>query len=136
MRKQETPSGLRLISMLKTRWKDILSAENGNDSRIHIYCIGGCWVAFERSAYHLQRLCPHSEAVPVRIAVWPFPLVMVSVTDTDYYCLCDKIAIYACSPDHSVASMPEIQEKAYEDWHRKYNDRYQARQRMASSVTE
>ena len=38
-------------------------------------------MSFERSAYQLRRVFPDSETTPLRLFAYPFPIVMVSVTD-------------------------------------------------------
>ncbi len=52
MRKEsETPSGIRLMLLLKGHLREIMDRECANQTSIHLYCTGSYWVAFERSAY-------------------------------------------------------------------------------------
>ena len=52
MRKEsETPSGIRLMLLLKGHLREIMNRECANQTSIHLYCTGSYWVAFERSAY-------------------------------------------------------------------------------------
>ena len=75
------PSGIRLQQLIQNQYKEILAREKNNDKFIHLYDIGAYWVAFERSAYQLHRAFPDSETTPLRLFAYPFPIVMVSVTD-------------------------------------------------------
>ena len=75
------PSGIRLVNLLRERLTEIMDRERANRNSIHLYCTGPYWVAFERSAYQLHRAFPDSETTPLRLFAYPFPIVMVSVTD-------------------------------------------------------
>ena len=75
------PSGIRLMSLLREHLDEIMGRERTNLTSIHLYCTGLYWVAFERSAYQLYRAFPDSEIMPMRLYAYPFPIVMVSVTD-------------------------------------------------------
>jgi len=75
------PSGVRLVALLNEHLGDIMSRERTNTASIHLYCTGPYWVAFEYSAYQLRRAFPDSEVTPMRLLGYPFPVVMVSVTD-------------------------------------------------------
>ena len=51
MRKEsETPSGIRLMLLLKGHLREIMNRECANQTSIHLYCTGSYWVALERSA--------------------------------------------------------------------------------------
>ena len=51
MRKEsETPSGIRLMLLLKGHLREIMNRECANQTSIHLYCTGPYWVAFERSS--------------------------------------------------------------------------------------
>ena len=75
------PSGVRLVRLLNEHLNDIMNRERANQNSIHLYCTGPYWVAFERSAYQLRHVFPDSEITPMRLLGYPFPVVMVSVTD-------------------------------------------------------
>ena len=77
--KEEVPSGIRLMLLLKERLVEIMDRERANQNSIHLYCTGPYWVAFECSAYQLYRAFPDSETTPLRLFAYPFPIVMVSV---------------------------------------------------------
>ena len=46
----------RIGTLLVSHGEEIVSREKGNQDVIHIYNVGGWWVAFECSAYLLSRL--------------------------------------------------------------------------------
>ena len=75
------PSGVRLVRLLNEHLNDIMNRERANQNSIDLYCTGPYWVAFERSAYQLRHVFPDSEITPMRLLGYPFPVVMVSVTD-------------------------------------------------------
>ena len=51
-----------LQTLLKDRAQEILEREQFNRSTLHLYAIGACWVAFEKSAYLLS--CLYEDAYP------------------------------------------------------------------------
>ena len=51
-----------LQTLLKERAHEILEREQLNRSTLHLYAIGACWVAFEKSAYLLS--CLYEDAYP------------------------------------------------------------------------
>ena len=72
--KEEVPSGIRLMLLLKERLVEIMDRERANQNSIHLYCTGAYWVAFECSAYQLYRAFPDSETMPLRLFAYPFPI--------------------------------------------------------------
>ena len=84
------PSGVRLVRLLNEHFSEIMSRERTNIASIHLYCTGPYWVAFECSAYQLRRAFPDSEVTPMRLLGYPFPVVMVSVTDRSLRCVCSQ----------------------------------------------
>ena len=70
------PSGVRLLALLQGQGQEILRREENNASLMHLYGTGTHWVAFERSACQLSRLCPEAKIIPMRLSgrdghVWP-----------------------------------------------------------------
>jgi len=55
------PSGVRLVRLLNEHLGEIMGRERTNQNSIHLYCTGPYWVAFECSAYQLQR--GHADAL-------------------------------------------------------------------------
>ena len=108
MRKEsETPSGIRLMLLLKGHLREILNRECANQTSIHLYCTGPYWVAFERSAYQLCLTFPDSEITPLRLFAYPFPIVMVSVTDRSLRSYARKHILRRDETDYVVLTVPE-----------------------------
>ena len=118
MRKEsETPSGIRLMLLLKGHLREILNRECANQTSIHLYCTGPYWVAFERSAYQLCLTFPDSEITPLRLFAYPFPIVMVSVTDRSLRSYARKHILRQDETDYVVLTVPESSLTDYRRWH-------------------
>ena len=111
------PSGIRLQQLIQNRYKEILAREKNNDKFIHLYDIGAYWVAFERSAYQLCLTFPDSEITPLRLFAYPFPIVMVSVTDRSLRSYARKHILRRDETDYVVLTVPESSLTDYRRWH-------------------
>ena len=118
MRKEsETPSGIRLMLLLKERLVEIMDRERANRNSIHLYCTGPYWVAFECSAYQLYRAFPDSETTPLRLFAYPFPIVMVSVTDRSLRSYARKHILRRDETDYKLLTVPGLPMADYHVWH-------------------
>ena len=118
MRKEsEIPSGIRLMLLLKGHLREIMNRECANQTSIHLYCTGPYWVAFERSAYQLCLTFPDSETTPLRLFAYPFPIVMVSVTDRSLRSYARKHILRRDETDYVVLTVPESSLTDYRRWH-------------------
>ena len=104
--KEEVPSGIRLMLLLKERLVEIMDRERANQNSIHLYCTGPYWVAFERSAYQLHRAFPDSETMPLRLFAYPFPIVMVSVMDRSLRSYARKHILRRDESDYKLLTVP------------------------------
>lgn len=111
------PSGIRLMSLLREHLDEIMGRERTNLTSIHLYCTGLYWVAFERSAYQLYRAFPDSEIMPMRLYAYPFPIVMVSVTDRSLRSYARKHILRQDETDYVVLTVPESSLTDYRRWH-------------------
>ena len=111
------PSGIRLQQLIQNQYKEILAREKNNDKFIHLYDIGAYWVAFERSAYQLRRVFPDSETTPLRLFAYPFPIVMVSVTDRSLRLYARKHILRRDETDYKLLTVPGLPLPAYREWH-------------------
>ena len=111
------PSGIRLQQLIQNQYKEILAREKNNDKFIHLYDIGAYWVAFERSAYQLCLTFPDSEITPLRLFAYPFPIVMVSVTDRSLRSYARKHILRRDETDYVVLTVPESSLTDYRRWH-------------------
>lgn len=74
-----TQSEVELYNLIKNHISDILFAEAGNNSHMHLYYTGKYWVAFEQSAFKLSLVYTDTALFPMKIANVPFPIVMASI---------------------------------------------------------
>ena len=113
----EVPSGLRLMNLLREHLTEIMDRECANQNSIHLYCTGAYWVAFECSAYQLYRAFPDSETMPLRLFAYPFPIVMVSVTDRSLRSYARKHILRRDESDYQLLTVPGLPLPAYREWH-------------------
>ena len=111
------PSGIRLMSLLREHLDEIMGRERTNLTSIHLYCTGLYWVAFERSAYQLYRAFPDSEIMPMRLYAYPFPIVMVSVTDRSLRSYARKHILRRDGSDYKLLTVPGFPLADYREWH-------------------
>ena len=111
------PSGIRLMNLLRERLTEIMDRERANRNSIHLYCTGPYWVAFERSAYQLYRAFPDSETTPLRLFAYPFPIVMVSVTDRSLRSYARKHILRKDEAEYVTLTVPGLPLAAYHVWH-------------------
>ena len=113
----EVPSGLRLMNLLREHLTEIMDRERVNRNSIHLYCTGPYWVAFERSAYQLHRAFSDSETTPLRLFAYPFPIVMVSVTDRSLSSYARKHILRRDDKDYKQLTVPVLSLADYHEWH-------------------
>ena len=111
------PSGIRLMSLLRERLTEIMDRERANRNSIHLYCTGPYWVAFERSAYQLHRAFPDSETTPLRLFAYPFPIVMVSVTDRSLRSYARRHILRRDDIDYKLLTASQLSHEDYQAWH-------------------
>ena len=105
------------MNLLRERLTEIMDRERANQNSIHLYCTGPYWVAFERSAYQLYRAFPDSEIMPMRLYAYPFPIVMVSVTDRLLRSYARKHILKRDESDYKLLTVPELPMADYRTWH-------------------
>ena len=111
------PSGVRLVALLNDHLGEIMGRERANHTSMHLYCTGPYWVAFERSAYQLRRAFPDSETTPMRLLGYPFPVVMVSVTDRSLRSYARKHILRRDESDYKLLTVPGFSLADYREWH-------------------
>ena len=105
------------MSLLRERLTEIMDRERANRNSIHLYCTGPYWVAFECSAYQLYRAFPDSETMPLRLFAYPFPIVMVSVTDRSLRSYARKHILRRDESDYKLLTVPGFSLVDYREWH-------------------
>ena len=111
------PSGIRLMNLLRDHLTEIMDRERANLNSIHLYCTGSYWVSFERSAYQLCLTFPDSEITPLRHFAYPYPIVIVSVTDRSLRSYARKHILRRDETDYVVLTVPESSLTDYRRWH-------------------
>ena len=111
------PSGVRLVRLLNEHLGEIMGRERTNQNSIHLYCTGPYWVAFECSAYQLRHVFPDSEITPMRLLGYPFPVVMVSVTDRSLRSYARKHILRRDESDYKLLTVPGLPMADYHVWH-------------------
>lgn len=111
------PSGLRLVALLNDHLSEIMGRERANRTSIHLYCTGPYWVAFECSAYQLRRVFPDSDTTPMRLLGYPFPVVMVSVTDRSLRSYARKHILRRDDMDYKLLTASGFSPEDYREWH-------------------
>ena len=111
------PSGIRLMNLLRDHLTEIMDRERANLNSIHLYCTGSYWVSFERSAYQLRRVFPDSETTSLRLFAYPFPIVMVSVTDRSLRSYARKHILRRDDIDYKLLTASQLSHEDYQAWH-------------------
>ena len=111
------PSGIRLMNLLRERLTEIMDRERANQNSIHLYCTGAYWVAFECSGYQLYRAFPDSETMPLRLFAYPFPIVMVSVTDRSLRSYARRHILRRDDIDYKLLTASQLSHEDYQAWH-------------------
>ena len=112
------PSGVRLVRLLNEHLGEIMGRERTNQNSIHLYCTGPYWVAFECSAIS-ARVFPDSEVTPMRLLGYPFPVVMVSVTDRSLRSYARKHILRRDDKDYKQLTVPGFSLSDYQGWHKR-----------------
>lgn len=77
------PCWMPLMELIETCLFDIIHTEDTTGRFIRLYGAGDYWHAFEESAYQLSQLFVTHDVTVLRHKVYPFPVLMVSISDDD-----------------------------------------------------
>lgn len=111
------PSGIRLKNLIQNHHAEILGREKNNEKFIHLYSIGTYWVAFEQSAYRLNRIFGTSEISLFRVASLPDYVVMVSVSYDEVVACFRRYIVRHGGPDYKVLVVSSLPIECYCKWH-------------------
>lgn len=117
-RQESEPCGIRLMRLMDRQLLDIIRKEHGNSGSIHLYGTGEYWAAFEQSAYLLCRIFPKTEICVVTHPAYPFPVVLVTVSDSDLRTYSRSHIFRRDEADYKEFIAPEISPRQYNLWHR------------------
>ena len=111
------PPWMSLNRLIETRMVEILRKEQGNGKYIRLYGAGEYWHAFEESAFQLERLLRKGETTLLSHKNYPFPVVMVSILDSElrtyirqHIPVCDRL-------DYKKLLVAELSVAEYRAWH-------------------
>lgn len=71
------------MELIETCLFDIIHTEDTTGRFIRLYGAGDYWHAFEESAYQLSQLFVTHDVTVLRHKVYPFPVLMVSISDDE-----------------------------------------------------
>lgn len=109
----------RINTLLEINLKKILNNELHNEDRIHLYDVGEYWVAFEKSAYLLEKINPKDEQpLVLYMKGYPFPIVMHSVYYTKVNDMCRKHPMSRRGLEYLQIMTKSIDNKQYTKWYR------------------
>ncbi|MBQ8501959.1 MAG: hypothetical protein IJ494_06655 [Bacteroides sp.] len=109
----------RINALLLTSMKEILNQERHNDNRINLYDVGEYWVAFEKSAYQLEKLAKDDhEAIVLYIKNHPFPLIMQSIHHKRVNDICYNHIMAKKSLEYLQLVVHPIDNAFYDKWYR------------------
>lgn len=111
------PSGVRLLALLQGQGQEILRREENNASLMHLYGTGTHWVAFERSACQLSRLCPEAKIIPMQLSGFPFPVVMATFGQAQSEHFIHGLPEVEEGSDRLSFKMPALPDGEYGVWH-------------------
>lgn len=77
------PCWMPLMELIETCLFDIIHTEDTTGRFIRLYGAGDYWHAFEESAYQLSQLFVTHDVTVLRHKVYPFPVLMVSISDDE-----------------------------------------------------
>lgn len=113
------------MTFLTTHQAQIMAREKDNERFVYLYGIGNYWVAFERSAYLLCRLLAPGETSVIRFVTYPFPVVMVTVSDEELRAYSHSHIFKRDESDYKEFIAPQISPRQYHLWHRDEVRKYQ-----------
>lgn len=106
------------MTFLTTHQAKILAREKDNERFVHLYGIGGYWVAFERSAYLLCQLFSQSETSVIHFVAYPFPVMMAAITHLELKAYSRSHIFRRDEADYKEFIAPGISAQAYRLWRR------------------
>lgn len=121
-RVNKTLNTLDYVSMLLAKnTKTIMTRENTNENRVHLYGIGQYWAAFDKSAFLLEQMTNRNSDVAIlHLKDYPFPILMHCVHYEKVKDLCRKHVMAKQSLEYLQFLTHPIDSKSYNKWYREY----------------
>mgnify|MGYP000116871366 CR=1 FL=1 len=105
------------MRLLNEHLGEIMGRERTNQNSIHLYCTGPYWVAFECSAYQLRMYSRTARLRQCVLLGYPFPVVMVSVTDRSLRSYARKHILRRDDIDYKLLTASQLSHEDYQAWH-------------------
>lgn len=109
---------IALGKLMENHLSDILFNESANRDCIHLYRVGDCWVAFERSAFNLCRIYSKAVVNALKVFIAPFPIVLASVDDIE---MPSAVGDMECTKRTLAERIYKVREpsdsKLFQKWH-------------------
>ena len=111
----------RVASLLDSDLQKILKKEIHNNDRIHLYDVGEYWVAFEKSAYMLEKMTDAGEKpLVLYLKSYPFPIVMRSIHYLKVNDMCKKHIMAKRQLEYLQFLTKQTDDASYRKWYREY----------------
>ena len=111
----------RVASLLDSDLQKILNKEIHNNDRIHLYDVGEYWVAFEKSAYMLEKMTDAGEKpLVLYLKSYPFPIVMRSIHYLKVNDMCKKHIMAQRQLEYLQFLTKQTDDASYRKWYREY----------------
>lgn len=108
-----------LERLLRRRCEVIVTNEQTNDGKIHLYDTGLFWITFDKSAYLATKVFPEEAVIEVVPPGYPFRML---ATPVSYKNLKKYSGIHILddeAPDHRIVYTRKINIDGYRRWKRK-----------------
>lgn len=110
--------GIALGKLMENHLTNILFNESSNGDYIHLYRADDCWVAFERSAFHLYRCYSKAVINAMKVFIAPFPIVLASVEDWEIPLIVDDMECIKRTLVERIYKTKEPSDsKVFQQWH-------------------
>lgn len=121
----QTPKPLNTLDyvqmLLEKSSKTIMTRENTNENRVHLYGVGQYWAAFDKSAFLLEKMTDDDDYVSIiRLKDYPFPILMHCVHYEKVKGLCRKHIMAKKSLEYLQLMTHPIDQQSYSEWYREY----------------
>ena len=96
----------------------LIEEERHNERMINLYSIGNDWIAFEQSAYMLNKLFPKCAVLRANIPGYPFPVVMTMIKDNELRNYTREHIVQRPTPSHCIILSTPYDHPSFARWHR------------------
>ena len=102
---------------LTNRWKEVVNVEEANTHALHLYRMGDYWVAFEKSAYLVNKYIDDLDISSINFPTYPFPVIFLCITDFQLSLLRRSLVTTTRTEDYVELNTTPIVPAHYSQWH-------------------